>query len=97
MFRYLIFGVILLVFLAAIVFASVNTDPVTLDLAFGKVSTTLSLAMLAFFAAGWLFGVVCIGFYLIRLMAERRQLRKSLRLAEAEVTSLRRMPMQDAH
>jgi putative membrane protein len=97
MFRYLIFGVILLVFLAAIVFASVNTGPLTLDLAFIEVSTTLSLAMLAFFAAGWLFGVVCIGFYLIRLMAERRQLRKSLRLAEAEVTSLRRMPMQDAH
>jgi putative membrane protein len=97
MFRYLVFGVLLVVFLIALVFASVNTDPVTLDLAFTEIETTLSLAMLAFFAVGWLFGVLCVSFYLLRLMAERRQLRKSLQLAEAEVTSLRRMPMQDAH
>ena len=96
-FRYVIFGVLLVVFLIAIVFASVNTEPVTLDLAFREVETTLSLAMLMFFAAGWIFGVLCVGFYLVRLYAERRQLRKSLQLAEAEVTSLRRMPMQDAH
>ncbi|MGI9291133.1 MAG: lipopolysaccharide assembly protein LapA domain-containing protein [Gammaproteobacteria bacterium] len=96
-FRYLIFGVLLVVFLVAIVFASVNTEPVTLDLAFSEVSTTLSMAMLIFFTAGWVFGVFCLGIYLIRLMAERRQLRRQLQLAEAEVTSLRRMPMQDAH
>ncbi len=96
MFRYLIFGILLVVFLIALVFASVNTAPVTLDLAFTEVDTTASLAMLAFFAAGWFFGLVCIAFYLLKILAERRQLRKSLRLAEAEVTSLRRMPMQDA-
>lgn len=96
MYRYLMFGILLVVFLTALVFASVNTDPVTLDLAFTEVDTTTSLAMLAFFAAGWFFGLVCIALYLLKMLAERRQLRKSLRLAEAEVTSLRRMPMQDA-
>ena len=96
MFRYLMFGILFVVFLAALVFASVNTDPVTLELAFTYVDTTTSLAMLAFFSAGWFFGLVCIAFYLLKMLAERRQLRKSLRLAEAEVTSLRRMPMQDA-
>ena len=96
-FRYVVFGVLLVVFLIAILFASVNTEPVTLDLAFSEVETTLSLAMFLFFAAGWFFGVLCVGFYLVRLYAERRQLRKSLQLAEAEVTSLRRMPMQDAN
>jgi hypothetical protein len=31
------------------------------------------------------------------LLLERRQLRKSLQLAESEVKSLRSMPMQDAN
>jgi uncharacterized membrane protein YciS (DUF1049 family) len=97
MVRYLIFAVLLIVFLMALVFASVNSDPVTLNLAFTEVETTTSLAMLSFFAAGWLFGILCIAFFLLKMVSERRQLRKSLRLAEAEVTSLRRMPMQDAH
>jgi uncharacterized integral membrane protein len=96
MVRYFLFGILLIVFLIAVVFASVNSGELTLDLAFTEVDTTVSLAMLSFFAAGWLFGVACVTFFVLKLAGERRQLRKSLRLAEAEVTSLRRMPTQDA-
>jgi uncharacterized membrane protein YciS (DUF1049 family) len=96
MLRYLLFAVLFVVFLGALVFASVNSGPLTLDLAFTEVDTTVSLALLAFFAAGWIFGLACVAFFLLKMAAERRQLRKSLKLAEAEVTSLRRMPMQDA-
>jgi putative membrane protein len=85
------------VFLAAVIFAAINTDLLVLDLAFVEIETTTSLAMLGFFAIGWVFGLLCVSIGLIKLTTERRQLRKSLRLAEAEVTSLRRMPMQDAH
>jgi putative membrane protein len=96
MVRYFLLGILVVVFLMAVVFASVNSDPVTLNLAFTEFTTTVSLAMLGFFAAGWLFGVACLAFFVLKLASERRHLRKSLRLAEAEVTSLRRMPMQDA-
>ena len=34
--------------------------------------------------------------FIIRLVNERRQLRKSLRVSDAEVTSLRNMPIADA-
>ena len=96
MVRYFLLGILVIVFLMAVVFASVNSDPVTLNLAFTEFTTTVSLAMLGFFAAGWLFGVACLVFFVLKLATERRQLRKALRLAESEVTSLRRMPMQDA-
>ena len=96
MIRYFLVSVLLLVFVIAVVFASVNSGDLLLDLAFTEVNTTVSLAMLSFFAAGWLFGVACITIFVLKLTGERRQLRKSLRLAESEVTSLRRMPMQDA-
>lgn len=96
MVRYFLLGILIIVFLIAVIFASVNSGELTLDLAFTEVRTTVSIAMLSFFAAGWFFGVACISFFVLKLATERRQLRKSLRLAEAEVTSLRRMPMQDA-
>ena len=96
MLRYFLFAVLFVVFLAAVVFASVNSGALTLDLAFTEVDTTISLALLSFFAAGWVFGLACVAFFLLKIATERRQLRRSLKLAEAEVTSLRRMPMQDA-
>jgi len=90
------FLVLFAVFIVAIVFASSNAGPLELDLAFMKVETTVALAMLGFFVGGWLFGLLCAGFMLLRSMHERRQLRKALRLAETEVNSLRRMPSPNA-
>ena len=98
MVRYVTFIiVILMVFLVAVVFAAINPEPMVLDLAVAEFEMKTSLALLAFLAAGWMFGMLCAGLVVLRSMAERRQLRKSLRLAEAEVKSLRSMPLQDAH
>jgi len=98
MLRYAVFFVVvLIVFVVAVVFAAINPEPMTLDLAFTKVEMQTSLALIAFLAAGWVFGLLCAGFVLLKLLAERRQLSKSLRLAESEVKSLRSMPLQDAH
>ena len=96
MLRYLLFLVLFVVFIVAIVFASSNAGPLELDLAFTQVQTTVAMAMLGFFVAGWAFGLFCAMFVLLRMYNERRQLRKALKLAESEVTSLRRMPMHDA-
>jgi len=98
MVRYVTFIiVILMVFLVAVVFAAINPEPMVLDLAVAEFEMKTSLALLAFLAAGWVFGMLCAGLVILRSMAERRQLRKSLRLAESEVKSLRSMPLQDAH
>jgi uncharacterized membrane protein YciS (DUF1049 family) len=98
MVRYVtIIVVILVAFVFAVVFAAINPEPMTLDLAVAEFQLKTSLALLAFLAVGWVFGMFCAGLMLLRALAERRQLRKALRLAEAEVKSLRSMPMQDAH
>lgn len=97
MFRYVVFFmVVLVVFMVAVVFAAINPAPMTLDLAFAQLEMQTSLALITFLAGGWLFGLLCAGFLLLKLLSERRQLRKALQLAEAEVRSLRSMPMQDA-
>ncbi len=97
MLRYLLYIItILITFLIAVVFAASNPGLMELDLAFTKVEIQKSLALITFLGLGWLFGLLCAGILLLKSAAERRQLRKSLALAEAEVKSLRSMPMQDA-
>jgi uncharacterized membrane protein YciS (DUF1049 family) len=91
--------VILLIFsllLITIVFSASNPGLVELDLAFRSVELQKSLAFILAFGFGWGFGVLCAIFLLIKAMNERRKLRKALRLAEAEVRTLRNMPLQDA-
>jgi putative membrane protein len=48
------------------------------------------------FVFGWAFGLLCTSMFIIRLINERRQLRRKLRQSEAEVSSLRNLPLVDA-
>ncbi|MAF84681.1 MAG: LapA family protein [Gammaproteobacteria bacterium] len=92
----LFFLVLILGLLLAIAFAALNPGVIQLDLAFFETEITKSLALIAAFGMGWLFGLICAGLVLLKSVNERRQLRKSLGLAEAEVRALRNMPIQDA-
>ncbi len=95
--RGLVFLLLLLVvFLASWVFASANPGVIELDLIFGKVEVLKALAFTATLAVGWVLGVLSGSLYLLKSMAERRKLRKSIKLAEIELKNLRSLPMQDA-
>ncbi len=77
-------------------FTAINTGTVDIDLAFAKFTKPLPLVLTVSFAVGWLFGVLCIGFYVLKLVNERRVLRRSLKTTESEVSSLRSLPISDA-
>ena len=87
---------VLTIFIIIVWFTNINPGSVQLDLAFTTVETSIPLAFTATFILGWLFGLACTAVFIIRLVNERRQLRKSLRVSDAEVTSLRNMPIADA-
>ena len=92
-------GLAILIVLIVIVMATFtanNTGMIEIDLAFAKLTTSIPLAFTITFAIGWLFGVLSLGFYVIRLVNERRLLRRSLRMRESEVSSLRNLPISDA-
>ncbi len=86
----------LLVAVAMFVFTDSNPGTVDIDLIFGSVNASISVAFTMAFAAGWIFGLLSTAVFVIRLINERRQLRKSLRLAESEVRTLRTLPISDA-
>lgn len=92
-------GVILLILViltAMLVFTWLNPGIVEIDLAFGAVRTSIPLAFATVFAVGWLFGLLCMAMVVMRLVKQRRQLRKALRNTESEVSSLRNRPLSDA-
>ena len=89
---------LLLVALLTAVFAYNNPDTVALDVGFTRLeSVSIALAFAVCFAIGWVFGLITAGFALFRMTRERRRLRRDLKLAEAEVSSLRSYPLQDAN
>jgi uncharacterized membrane protein YciS (DUF1049 family) len=88
----LLFAVLLL----AVVFAALNPGPITVDFGFAERQMQKSLALTLAFGAGWLAGMLSLGVVLLRLWHERRRLRKQLRLAEAEVRTLRSLPVEHA-
>ena len=92
-------GLAILIVLIVIVMATFtanNTGMIAIDLAFAQVNTSIPLAFTVTFALGWLFGLLCIGFFVLKLINERRILRRSLKLSESEVSSLRSLPLSDA-
>ncbi len=84
------------ILLIAAIFAAINPGQITLDLAFAQFELQKPIALTLALGVGWLFGLFCAGIVLLRMLNERRKLRRALRMAEAEVRSLRSLPIQDA-
>ena len=92
-------GLAILIVLIVVVMATFtvnNTGMVDIDLAFTEITTSIPLAFTVTFALGWLFGVLCISFFALKLVNERRILRRSLKMTESEVSSLRSLPIDNA-
>jgi len=88
--------VVIALVIAIFAFTAVNTGDIEVDLLFGKVVTSVPVAFTVAFAIGWVFGLACLGLWALRLMNEQRALKRSLRVSESEVTSLRNLPLSDA-
>ncbi len=87
---------ILLIFLLMLWFTNSNPGDVALDLAFGTVQPSISLAFSVTFVIGWAFGLLCTSMFIFRLVNDRRRLRRALRNSQSEVSSLRNLPLADA-
>ncbi len=95
--KYILWGIIVVaIVIAVFAFSSVNTGEIEVDLLFRSVTTSIPVAFTIAFALGWLFGLACMALWAFRLVNERRSLKRSLRVSESEVSSLRNLPLTDA-
>ena len=81
---------------AMFTFTAVNKGDIEIDLLFVKIPTSVPIAFTVSFAIGWLFGLACMGLWALRLIRERQTLKRSLKVTESEVSSLRNLPLNDA-
>jgi uncharacterized membrane protein YciS (DUF1049 family) len=88
--------VIIAIVIVMATFTANNTGMIDIDLAFAEITTSIPLAFTVTFALGWFFGLLSLAFYVLKLVNERRTLRRSLRMSESEVSSLRNLPLSDA-
>ena len=87
---------ILILFVAMFTFTALNAGQIELDLAFFEGTYPISVVLAATFVIGVIFGMLCMTAFVFRLISERRTLRRSLRMTESEVSSLRSLPLSDA-
>lgn len=87
---------VVLIFILMLWFTSNNPGNVSIDLAFGVIEPSISEAFTVTFILGSLFGVICMSAVVLRLINERRKLRRALRHSQSEVSSLRNLPLSDA-
>jgi uncharacterized integral membrane protein len=91
-------AVLIVLMLLAAMFAYSNPQPIDVDIGLVRIERiSLALAFAIVFVCGWLFGLLTAALTLWRNARERRRLRKDLRYAEAELSTLRGAPLQDAH
>ncbi|MDH3621823.1 MAG: LapA family protein, partial [Gammaproteobacteria bacterium] len=85
-----------ILFVAMFTFTAMNTGELELDLGFAKRTWPISMTLAGTFFIGTLFGMLCMTTFVFRLINERRNLRRSLRVSESELSSLRNLPLSDA-
>ena len=95
--KILIIALLVAVLLLAGIFVWLNAEVVDLELAFAKVTVPVWQVFLIAFITGWVVGLLFSAIYILRLLNERRRLRKAVTTAETEVSALRTRPIQDAH
>lgn len=82
--------------LFAAVFASWNTDIISVDFLFARYELPQSVVIIGALVIGVLIGLLGATLFLLRIASDRRRLRRALRTAETEITSLRSLPLQNA-
>jgi uncharacterized membrane protein YciS (DUF1049 family) len=90
--RALFIAICLLVFFTGTALVAANGAPVRVDLLITEVEVTRGQLMVTALIMGWLAGVASAWRFIRKLTSERAQLRRNLRLAEAEIRNLRPLP-----
>jgi uncharacterized integral membrane protein len=82
----------LLVFALGAAIAAVNPQSLRVELLFAEVELTRGQWLIIAFVFGWLAGVASAWHFVRKLTQERAELRRHLRLADAELKNIRPLP-----
>lgn len=95
--RILVFVILLVVALLGLSFALMNAELVSLNYYFSTIQMPLSLVVVLAIVVGALLGVLAMLGMALGQKRELAKMRKSIKLAEKEVSNLRSLPLKDTH
>tara|TARA_B100001063_G_scaffold245148_1_gene279940 strand:+ start:1463 stop:1759 length:297 start_codon:yes stop_codon:yes gene_type:complete len=88
---------ILAIFVIAVWFSYLNTDDISINLSFMQVSSKASIIFSIIFISGWLFGILCSLFYVIKILNQKRIIKSDLDQKIEELNTHRTSPLKDAN
>ena len=86
---------VIVAFLVLLIFSWLNPELIEVDIALAEITLRKSQAFAASLVIGWLFGMASMLIIILKLMNDKRRLRKAVRDAEAQVQNLQSLPMSD--
>tara|TARA_B100001059_G_scaffold52985_1_gene47006 strand:+ start:610 stop:906 length:297 start_codon:yes stop_codon:yes gene_type:complete len=88
---------ILAIFVIAVWFSYLNTDDISINLSFMQFSSKASIIFSIIFISGWLFGILCSLFYVIKILNQKRIIKSDLDQKIEELNTHRTSPLKDAN
>ena len=88
---------ILAIFVIAVWFSYLNTDDISINLSFMQFSSKASIIFSIIFISGWLFGILCSLFYVIKILNQKRIIKSDLDQKIEELNAHRASPLKDAN
>ena len=89
--------VVLLLVIIGVVFAALNAGHVQLNYYFSSLDIPLSLIMVLSMIVGAILGILACSKTILKARRESSRLRKSVAVAEKEISNLRKIPIKDEH
>jgi len=90
-------AVIFVIVILGIIFAVLNAEPVQLNFYFGSKQMPLSLALILAILVGALLGVLASIQLILKSKRAVSRMRRSVDMAEKEITNLRAIPIKNKH
>ena len=88
---------ILAIFVIAVWFSYLNTEDISINLSFIQFSSKASIIFSIIFISGWLFGILCSLFYVIKILNQKRIIKSDLDQKIEELNAHRTLPLKDAN
>tara|TARA_B100001094_G_scaffold310811_1_gene345834 strand:+ start:1643 stop:1939 length:297 start_codon:yes stop_codon:yes gene_type:complete len=85
------------IFITTLWFNNNNSELITIDLEIVSFTYSASIIFAVILFAGWLFGILCCSFYILKLLNERRLLRSTIKNKEKIISDSKHKTIKDAN
>ncbi len=84
------------VFILVIWFNYLNPEIISINFNVFQFTSKASIVFILIFLCGWIFGITCCSYYIVKLLNDKRVLSSRLVSYKSKINSLRKKPLDNA-